>query len=283
MQDQGTNGAASPTSTNTSAKTGTGTSPKTGTGTSPKTEKKTTHFGFEQVPTGQKEKRVAGVFSSVAGKYDIMNDIMSLGTHRIFKRFTVELSGVRKGHTVLDLAGGTGDFTKLFSKIVGDSGKAYLTDINDAMLRVGRDRLIDAGIVGNVEYIQANGEQLPYPDNFFNCITIGYGIRNFTNKEKALVELYRVLKPGGRFLILEFSTPNNPMLSKVYDMYSSLWPTIGDKLVGDSASYKYLIESIKMHPDQDTLKGMMSDAGFDKVEYHNLMGGISAIHRGIKY
>ena len=246
-------------------------------------KKETTHFGFEQVPVDQKEKRVAGVFSSVASKYDIMNDVMSMGSHRLFKRFTVELSGVRKGHRVLDLAGGTGDLTKLFSKIVADTGTVFLTDINDAMLRVGRDRLIDEGIVGNVEYIQANGEQLPFPDNFFNCITIGYGIRNFTNKDKALVELYRVLKPGGRLLILEFSTAQNPILKKAYDIYSSFWPKIGDALVGDSDSYQYLVESIRVHPDQDTLKEMMTQAGFDKVEYHNLLSGISAIHRGIKF
>ena len=246
-------------------------------------KQQTTHFGFEQVPLDQKEKRVAGVFSSVANKYDLMNDIMSLGSHRLFKRFTVELSGVRRGHIVLDLAGGTGDLTKLFSRIVGDSGMVYLTDINADMLSVGRDRLTDAGIVRNVQYIQANGEYLPYPDSFFDCITIGYGIRNFTNKENALVELYRVLKPGGRFLILEFSTPNNPLLGKAYDAYSKLWPTIGKTLVGDAASYRYLVESIKMHPDQETLRAMMLAAGFDKVEYHNLLGGISAIHRGLKF
>jgi len=249
----------------------------------PHTSAETTHFGYEQVPVDQKVKRVAGVFSSVAGKYDIMNDIMSLGTHRLFKRLTVELSGVRKGHQVLDLAGGTGDLTKLYSKAVGDTGTVYLTDINAEMLTVGRDRLIDAGVVGNVQYIQANGEHLPFPDNFFNCITIGYGIRNFTDKEAAMKELYRVLKPGGRFLILEFSKPNNELLSKAYDVYSSLWPKIGKTLVGDADSYQYLVESIKMHPDQETLKGMMTDAGFDKVEYHNLLSGISAIHRGLKY
>jgi len=249
----------------------------------PQTSAETTHFGYEQVPVDQKVKRVAGVFSSVAGKYDIMNDIMSLGTHRLFKRLTVELSGVRKGHQVLDLAGGTGDLTRLYSKAVGDTGTVFLTDINAEMLSVGRDRLIDAGVVGNVKYIQANGECLPFPDNFFNCITIGYGIRNFTNKEAAMKELYRVLKPGGRFLILEFSKPNNELLGKAYDVYSSLWPKIGKTLVGDADSYQYLVESIKMHPDQETLKAMMTEAGFDKVEYHNLLSGISAIHRGLKY
>jgi len=243
----------------------------------------TTHFGYEQVPVEQKEKRVAGVFSSVASKYDIMNDIMSLGTHRLFKRMTVELSGVRKGHKILDLAGGTGDLTKIFSRTVGDAGAVYLTDINAEMLKVGRDRLFDAGVAGNIEYIQANGESLPFPDNFFDCITIGYGIRNFTNKEAAMIELYRVLKPGGRFLILEFSKPTNEFLGKAYDVYSSLWPKIGKTLVGDADSYQYLVESIKMHPDQETLKGMMVAAGFEKVDYHNLLSGISAIHRGFKF
>lgn len=242
----------------------------------------TTHFGYSQVPVQEKHKLVAGVFHSVAAKYDMMNDLMSLGTHRIFKRFLIELSGARPGQRILDLAAGTGDISKLFSRIVGPQGLVVLTDINDSMLRVGRDRLLDKGTAGNVQYAQANGETLPFADDYFDCTTIGYGIRNFTNKEKALVELKRILKPGGRLLILEFSKPQSGLLSKAYDAYSSLWPKVGQAVAGDADSYQYLNESIRMHPDQETFKKMMEEAGFERVEYYNLLGGISAIHRGFK-
>lgn len=248
----------------------------------PSVDQKTTHFGYKQVPVEEKEQHVAGVFHSVAAKYDVMNDIMSLGTHRIFKRFLIELSGARKGHKILDLAGGTGDIAKLFSKVIGQEGEIMLTDINDSMLVVGRDRLLDAGIAGNVNYVQGNGEKLPYPDDYFDCVTIGYGIRNFTDKQKALCELYRVIKPGGRLLILEFSKPQNELVSKAYDVYSSMWPTVGRVIANDAESYQYLNESIRMHPDQETLKAMMETAGFERVDYYNLLGGVSAIHRGFK-
>jgi len=244
-------------------------------------DEKTTHFGYQEVPLSEKVKKVAGVFSSVAPKYDLMNDVISLGTHRVFKRMAMALSGVRAGHKVLDLAGGTGDFTKLFSPIVGSTGRIYLSDINYAMLEAGRERLIDDGIVGNVDIVQANGEFLPFPEDYFDCLTIGYGIRNFTNKPDALKEAKRVLKPGGRLLILEFSKPKSGLLSKAYDIYSSAWPTIGKVLANDSDSYNYLNESIRMHPDQDEFKAMIEEADFTEVKYHNLLGGISAIHVGV--
>lgn len=243
----------------------------------------TTHFGYKQVPVESKHKHVAGVFHSVASKYDMMNDLMSLGTHRVLKRYLLELSSVRKGQQVLDLAGGTGDITKLLSKNVGPSGRVMLCDINDSMLSVGRDRLLDDGFAGNIHYVQANGEVLPFEDGFFDCVTIGYGIRNFTNKPKALVELLRVLRPGGRLLILEFSKPQSEFVSKAYDIYAKSWPIVGKLVAGDSDSYQYLNESIRMHPDQATFKQMMEDAGFEQVEYFNLLGGVSAIHRGFKF
>lgn len=245
-------------------------------------QNETTHFGYNQVPVSEKHKLVAGVFHSVASKYDIMNDLMSLGTHRIFKRFLIELSGARKGQKILDLAGGTGDIARLFNRVVGPEGLIALTDINDSMLKVGRNRLLDVGVAGNIEFIQANGEMLPFADDYFDCITIGYGIRNFTNKDKALKDLYRVLKTGGRLMILEFSKPQNPLLNKAYDVYSSTWPAVGKTITGDADSYQYLNESIRMHPDQETFKSMMEKAGFERVEYYNLLGGISAIHRGFK-
>lgn len=242
----------------------------------------TTHFGYETVPVDEKAGKVAGVFNSVSSKYDLMNDVISLGSHRIFKRFTVELSGVRPGSVVLDLAGGTGDFTKLFSPIVGSEGTIYLSDINYSMLLEGRKRLLNDNTVDNVQFAQANGECLPFVDNFFDCVTIGYGIRNFTDKPKALLEILRVLKPGGRLLILEFSKPTGSLLSKGYDLYSKLWPLAGKILVGDDKPYQYLVESIRMHPDQEALKKMIEDAGFERVQYYNLFGGISALHRAIK-
>ncbi|CNI21607.1 bifunctional demethylmenaquinone methyltransferase/2-methoxy-6-polyprenyl-1,4-benzoquinol methylase UbiE [Yersinia mollaretii] len=247
-------------------------------------EKETTHFGFRTVAKEKKEGMVAEVFHSVAAKYDLMNDLMSFGVHRIWKRFTIDCSGVRRGQRVLDLAGGTGDLTAKFSRLVGEQGEVVLADINESMLRMGREKLRDKGIVGNVNYVQANAEALPFPDNYFDCITISFGLRNVTEKEKALRSMFRVLKPGGRLLVLEFSKPLLEPLSKAYDAYSfHILPKIGELVAQDSESYRYLAESIRMHPDQETLKGMMIDAGFENVTYSNLTGGIVALHRGFKF
>ena len=246
-------------------------------------EQKTTHFGYKTVNANEKVGLVAGVFHSVAAKYDLMNDLMSAGVHRIWKRFTIELSGVRPGNKVLDIAGGTGDLTAKFSRIVGPQGKVVLADINDSMLRVGRDKLIDRGIVGNVEYVQANAECLPFPDNYFDCVSIAFGLRNVTDKDAALRSMLRVLKPGGRLLVLEFSKPQSAALGKLYDVYSfSALPVLGKLFANDSDSYRYLAESIRMHPDQETLKAMMETAGFARSEYFNMTGGIVALHRGVK-
>jgi demethylmenaquinone methyltransferase/2-methoxy-6-polyprenyl-1,4-benzoquinol methylase len=246
-------------------------------------DKNTTHFGYETVKSDEKQGLVAGVFHSVAAKYDLMNDLMSAGVHRIWKRFTIELSGVRPGHSVLDIAGGTGDLAAKFSKLVGPSGRVVLADINDSMLKVGRDKLTDRGIVGNIEYTQANAECLPFPDNTFDCITIAFGLRNVTDKDAALRSMLRVLKPGGRLLVLEFSKPRSELLSKAYDAYSfNVLPAIGKLVTDDADSYRYLAESIRMHPDQDTLKHMMVEAGFSRCEYHNMTGGVVAVHKGLK-
>ena len=247
-------------------------------------EGKTTHFGFKDVPVEEKAGKVAEVFHSVADKYDVMNDLMSFGIHRLWKRYTIEMSGVRKGHKVLDIAGGTGDLAAKFSRIVGDSGEVVLSDINASMLGVGRSRMVDRGLLSNMEYVQANAESLPFPDNYFDCITIAFGLRNVTEKANALKSMYRIVKPGGRVLVLEFSKPASPLLSKVYDLYSfNILPKIGELIANDSESYQYLAESIRMHPDQQTLKEMMSEAGFDQCDYHNLTGGIVALHRGFKF
>jgi demethylmenaquinone methyltransferase / 2-methoxy-6-polyprenyl-1,4-benzoquinol methylase len=244
---------------------------------------RTTHFGFQNVPESEKAARVADVFHSVAAKYDLMNDLMSAGIHRLWKRFTIELSGVRPGNRVLDIAGGTGDLTRKFSRLVGPDGEVVLADINASMLQVGRDRLLDLGVAGNVRFVQADAEALPFPDNHFDCITIAFGLRNVTHKEVALASMLRVLKPGGRLLVLEFSKPGNELLSKAYDQYSfKLLPLMGKLVTNDSESYRYLAESIRMHPDQETLKAMMEDTGFARVTYHNMTGGIVALHRGIK-
>lgn len=244
---------------------------------------KTTDFGYQQVPLTEKAQRVAGVFRSVAPKYDLMNDLMSMGIHRLWKRMTIELAGVRPGHAVLDLAGGTGDLAIKFSRLVGDTGHVVLADINDAMLAVGRDRLFDSGCSHNSDVVQVNAEALPFADNTFNCITIAFGLRNVTDKDKALRSMLRVLKPGGRLLVLEFSKPIHEPLSKLYDAYSfSVLPKLGELVAGDAESYRYLAESIRMHPDQDTLRGMMDNAGFVRTEYHNMTGGIVALHRGFK-
>lgn len=245
---------------------------------------KTTDFGYQQVPIAEKAEKVAEVFTSVAGKYDLMNDLMSLGVHRAWKKFTVELSAVRAGQQVLDIAGGTGDLTRQFIKRVGDTGYVYLADINAAMLNVGRDRLLNEGITNNIGYIQANAEGLPFADNSFDCVTIAFGLRNVTDKDRALASMYRVLKPGGQLLVLEFSKPVLPIIKSIYDKYSfSVLPKLGEWVASDAASYQYLAESIRMHPDQETLKQMVLTAGFDKVKYHNLSNGIVALHRGWKY
>lgn len=244
---------------------------------------KTTDFGYQQVPVDEKVEKVAGVFDSVAAKYDIMNDLMSAGVHRIWKRFTIELSGVRKGHTILDIAGGTGDLALKFCRLVGAEGKVILADINASMLTVGRDRLTDQGILDNIDFIQADAQHLPFANNSFDCITIAFGLRNVTDKDLALASMLRVLKPGGRLLVLEFSKPRNPLLSKLYDTYSfQVLPRMGKLITNDADSYQYLAESIRMHPDQETLRSMMSSAGFRHCNYHNLSGGIVALHRGVK-
>jgi demethylmenaquinone methyltransferase/2-methoxy-6-polyprenyl-1,4-benzoquinol methylase len=244
----------------------------------------TTDFGYKTVAREEKASMVADVFHSVAAKYDIMNDLMSFGIHRLWKRQAIACSGVRKGHTVLDLAGGTGDLTAKFSQLVGDTGKVILGDINDSMLKVGRDKLRDLGLVSNIEYVQMNAEALPFPDNSIDVITIAFGLRNVTDKDAALRSMYRILKPGGRLLILEFSKTDNEALSKLYDFYSfNLLPSMGKLVANDSESYRYLAESIRMHPDQETLKGMMEEAGFEQTSYQNMTGGIVALHRGFKY
>ncbi|AMX03819.1 bifunctional demethylmenaquinone methyltransferase/2-methoxy-6-polyprenyl-1,4-benzoquinol methylase UbiE [Microbulbifer thermotolerans] len=246
-------------------------------------EGKTTHFGYQQVPVEEKAGRVAEVFHSVAARYDVMNDLMSGGIHRLWKRFTIELSGARPGQTILDIAGGTGDLTARFSRIVGPEGTVLLADINESMLKVGRDRLLDRGIAGNVFPVQADAQYLPFPDDTFDCVTIAFGLRNVTDKDLALRSMLRTLKPGGRLLVLEFSKPQSKLLEKVYDQYSfRLLPVMGKLVANDADSYRYLAESIRMHPDQETLKQMMEDAGFVDCEYHNMTGGIVALHKGIK-
>ena len=243
----------------------------------------TTDFGYERVKTAEKAGRVREVFDSVAAQYDLMNDLMSGGLHRLWKRFTIELSAVRSGQTVLDIAGGTGDLAAKFSKLVGADGKVILADINAAMLSVGRDRLIDKGALSNIDVVQADAQFLPFEDNSIDCITIAFGLRNVTDKAKALRSMHRVLKPGGRVLVLEFSKPTSPLLSKVYDAYSfSALPVMGKLITDDADSYRYLAESIRKHPDQESLLEMVEDAGFVNCRYHNMTGGIVAVHRGIK-
>ncbi|MEO7622667.1 MAG: bifunctional demethylmenaquinone methyltransferase/2-methoxy-6-polyprenyl-1,4-benzoquinol methylase UbiE, partial [Gallionella sp.] len=239
---------------------------------------KTTHFGFETISEQDKARRVAGVFTSVADNYDLMNDIMSAGLHRVWKRFAVSVSGVREGQRVLDVAGGSADLSRLFLKKVGSSGQVVLTDINNAMLRVGRDRLMDEGYPTPVT--QCDAEHLPFPDNYFDCVSIAFGLRNVTHKDAALRDMFRVLKPGGRLIVLEFSKIAKP-LEKIYDVYSlKLLPKIGQFIAKDADSYRYLAESIRMHPGQEELKQMMEAAGLEKVEYFDLTAGVVAVHRG---
>ncbi len=244
----------------------------------------TTHFGFRDVPEHDKPRLVAEVFRSVADKYDLMNDLMSFGVHRAWKEFAVGLSGIRTGHHVLDVAAGSGDLTRKFARLVGSSGLVVSTDINDAMLHRGRRRLADDGIVGNVLYVQADAERLPFRDNCFHCISIGFGLRNVTRQQTALQSMYRSLRPGGRALILEFSYPTSKVLRRFYDVYSfNVLPQIGRLVAGDKGSYQYLVESIRKQPTQAELKSMMETAGFENVNYHNLSGGIVAVHIGYKF
>jgi demethylmenaquinone methyltransferase/2-methoxy-6-polyprenyl-1,4-benzoquinol methylase len=245
--------------------------------------KKETHFGYQTVDEEAKEGLVASVFDSVASKYDIMNDVMSFGIHRIWKKIAMQHTGLKPGDSALDVAGGTGDLTMQMSKQVGPSGKIVISDINRSMLEEGRRRLLDRGYGGNIEFVEANAEDLPFEDNTFNCITIAFGLRNVTHQDLALKSMFRVLKPGGRLLVLEFSKPVIPALSKAYDFYSfNVLPKMGKVIANDEDSYRYLAESIRMHPDQETLKQMMQDAGFERCTYHNMTGGIVALHKGFK-
>jgi len=244
---------------------------------------KTTHFGFHDVPVKEKTRHVRAVFDSVADDYDLMNDLMSFGIHRLWKRFAINMAGLRPGQKVLDLAGGTGDLTRLIAPAIGDSGHVVLSDINAAMLANGRSQLIDKGITGNVSFALANAERLPFPDNHFDLVTIAFGLRNMTNIQHALNSMFRTLRPGGRLLVLEFSKPASA-LKPAYDFYSfKVLPKLGHLIADDADSYRYLAESIRMHPDQDTLQGMMEQAGFEECDYHNLSGGIVAIHRGYRF
>ncbi len=246
-------------------------------------KEQTTHFGFQEVPLSEKRNKVAEVFHSVADKYDIMNDLMSAGVHRLWKKATISTANAKRGDTILDLAGGTGDLALQFSRIVASKGQVILSDINLSMLSNGRQRLTDEGVAGNIKYIQADAQYLPFPDNHFDIVTIAFGLRNVTDKDMALASIFRTLKPGGKLLILEFSTPVVPGLSTVYDHYSfKVLPVMGKVIANDAESYRYLAESIRMHPDQDTLKTMMEAAGYEKVSYDNMTGGIVALHVGYK-
>ena len=240
-----------------------------------------THFGFETVDEREKAKKVAGVFHSVASNYDLMNDLMSGGLHRVWKFFTIGQAKIRPGYKVLDIAGGTGDLAMAFARQAGETGEVWHTDINESMLRVGRDRLINKGVM--TPALLCDAEQIPFPSNYFDVVTVAFGIRNMTHKDGALAEMRRVLKPGGRVLVLEFSKVWDP-LKKAYDLYSfKVLPWLGDKFAKDADSYRYLAESIRMHPDQETLLGMLRDAGLEDCRYHNLSGGIVAVHRGYRY
>lgn len=244
---------------------------------------KTTDFGYQRIPVEQKTRRVGQVFDSVAARYDLMNDLMSWGIHHLWKQFAVAIASIKRGQRVLDLAGGTGDMTARLARRVGSAGSVILADINESMLSIGRDRLLDQGIAGTVQYVQANAESLPFPDNTFDVVTIAFGLRNVTHKDQALTSMHRVLQPGGRVVILEFSQLVMPLLQRLYDSYSfNVLPWLGKLVVGDAESYRYLLESIRRHPDQETLKSMLESAGFDLIAYYNLSGGIAAVHCGYK-
>ena len=243
-----------------------------------------TDFGFQQVPRADKARRVRAVFDSVAERYDLMNDLMSGGAHRLWKQFALSLTGLKAGQQALDLAGGTGDLAYALAGQVGRTGLVVLSDINASMLQRGRDRLTDRGVIGNVQFVLADAERLPFVSSRFDCVTIGFGLRNVTDKSAALASMYRVLKPGGQLVILEFSQPASPVLGRLYDLYSfTLLPRLGQAVTGDADSYRYLAESIRRHPDQQTLRGLMETAGFEDCRFHNLMGGIVAVHRGHRY
>ena len=247
------------------------------------TDERSTHFGFTDVDWDEKSGRVRDVFDSVANRYDLMNDLMSVGVHRLWKRHAISTTNVRPGDAVLDLAGGTGDLAVLLARKVGPKGRVVLSDINAAMLEQGKDRLLDKGVAGNVTFVQADAEKLPFEDGSFRCVTIAFGLRNVTDKDRALAEIYRVLETGGQALILEFSKPPNAVIQKMYDRYSFDWlPALGQLVTGDRDSYQYLVESIRRHPDQETLASMMRDAGLEQVVYENLAGGIVALHRGYR-
>ena len=244
--------------------------------------KNETNFGYKKVNPKEKPDLVKGVFDSVSNKYDLMNDLMSVGIHRLWKKATIQLSNLKKGDVVLDVAGGTGDLAILFSELVGIEGSVYLSDINESMLQIGRDKSIDSGS-SNISSLVADAETLPFPDASFNCISIAFGIRNVTNKDKALKDFYRCLKPGGRLLVLEFSKPESDLLSNLYDLYSfNVLPHLGQWIAGDAESYQYLAESIRMHPNQEDFKSLMDDAGFKNTAYQNMTGGIVALHSGNK-
>ena len=248
------------------------------------TKDKKTHFGYQDVDWDQKQEKVREVFQSVAPHYDIMNDLMSFGIHRLWKRFLMDKANIRPGQLVLDLAGGSGDLTKAINKRLRGKGCVILADINADMLQVGRNRLIDEGIVESVEFIQANAETLPFKNNTFDCITMAFGLRNVTDKQSALRSMKRILKPGGKVMILEFSKPTAKALKPLYDAYSfSVLPKLGKLIANDEASYRYLAESIRMHPPQDEMKEMMETAGFEDCHYYNLTGGIVALHIGYHY
>lgn len=248
-----------------------------------KHKKNITHFGFKTVSKNQKTFMISNVFHKVATKYDLMNDLMSCGIHRIWKHFLIFQSEIYSGCKILDLAGGTGDLSIKFSKLVGNTGLVVLVDINHTMLKIGQKKIRNLGILNNILYIQANAEALPFPTNTFDCIAIAFGLRNFTNQEKALSSIYRVLKPGGKLLILDFSTPTSKLINKIYHLYSfHILPKIGELITHNSHSYRYLVESIRMHPNQNTLKNMILTAGFDNVEYFNMTFGIVTLHSAYK-
>ena len=246
-------------------------------------DKKTTHFGYKTIAREEKASHVKDVFDSVSSRYDIMNDLMSIGLHRLWKKYTIEKAAVKRGQNILDLAGGTGDLAKAFSKQVGEDGHVVLADINISMLKEGRARLIDAGVTKNLSIVQLNAENLPFPKNSFDLITIAFGLRNVTEKQIALESIFKALKPGGKLLILEFSKPIS-MMQPLYDLYSfKILPFLGELVTNDAESYRYLAESIRMHPDQDTLIGMMKNSGLERCRYQNLTGGIVALHEGYKF